>query len=111
MSTKSSVPARCLVTGASGFVGQRLVEMLSERGAESIIAFDIVPLPKESALHKNPKVKVVVGDIRDKAKVSEICEGVDCVWHNAAAVGPFHPGGSIAVKILLLTFQRNFTCK
>jgi sterol-4alpha-carboxylate 3-dehydrogenase (decarboxylating) len=23
--------------------------------------------------------------------VFAICKGADCVWHNAAAVGPFHP--------------------
>eukprot|EP00420_Gonyaulax_spinifera_P029547 CAMPEP_0197879778 /NCGR_PEP_ID=MMETSP1439-20131203/7774_1 /TAXON_ID=66791 /ORGANISM="Gonyaulax spinifera, Strain CCMP409" /LENGTH=62 /DNA_ID=CAMNT_0043499305 /DNA_START=58 /DNA_END=243 /DNA_ORIENTATION=+ len=27
------VPKRCVVTGGTGFVGQRLVEMLVERGA------------------------------------------------------------------------------
>ncbi len=38
-----AVPQRCLVTGGTGFVGQRLVEMLLERGAEYIVCFDIVP--------------------------------------------------------------------
>lgn len=33
----------------------------------------------------------VVGDIRDAAAVEAVCKGADCVWHNAAAVGPFHP--------------------
>jgi NADPH:quinone reductase-like Zn-dependent oxidoreductase len=37
------VPKRCLVTGGTGFVGQRLVEMLLERGAEKVVSFDIVP--------------------------------------------------------------------
>jgi nucleoside-diphosphate-sugar epimerase len=87
-----SVPARCLVTGGSGFVGQRLVEMLLERGAEHVISFDIVPMPLTSPLHKDPRVKIVVGDIRDKEQVASLCKGIDCVWHNAAAVGPFHPG-------------------
>jgi len=87
----SKVPARCVVTGGSGFVGQRLVEMLLERGAESVTSFDIAPMPADSILHKDPRVKIVVGDLRNKDKVAEICEGADCVWHNAAAVGPFHP--------------------
>jgi len=30
----ASVPKNCVVTGSSGFVGQRLVEMLIERGAQ-----------------------------------------------------------------------------
>jgi len=33
------------VTGGSGFVGQRLVEMLVERGAERVVSFDILPQP------------------------------------------------------------------
>ena len=39
-----------MVTGGTGFVGLRLVEMLVERGAEKVIAFDVVSvddLPKE----------------------------------------------------------------
>lgn len=39
------VPLRCCVTGGSGFVGQRLVEMLVERGAERVVSFDILPQP------------------------------------------------------------------
>jgi nucleoside-diphosphate-sugar epimerase len=89
--SKHTVPARCVVTGGSGFVGTRLVEMLLERGAQHVTSFDIVPFPEGSKLLSDPRVKVVVGDIRDKERVMAICEGADCVWHNAAAVGPFHP--------------------
>jgi nucleoside-diphosphate-sugar epimerase len=45
------VPKHCVVTGGTGFVGQRLCEMLLERGAERVVSFDIVPLPAESILH------------------------------------------------------------
>lgn len=41
-----NVPRRCLVTGGSGFVGQRLVEMLVERGSTRVVSFDIAPKPK-----------------------------------------------------------------
>ncbi len=44
------VPRHCVVTGGSGFVGQRLCEMLLERGAERVVSFDIVPMPTESQL-------------------------------------------------------------
>jgi len=33
----------------------------------------------------------VVGDICDQETLDRLIEGADCVWHNAAAVGPFHP--------------------
>jgi nucleoside-diphosphate-sugar epimerase len=41
-----AIPKSCLVTGGSGFVGQRLVEMLVERGSKRVVSFDISPKPK-----------------------------------------------------------------
>ena len=83
------VPANCVVTGGTGFVGRRLVEMLVERGAKRVVSFDIVPPPADSM--KDERIQYEVGDIRDAEKVAAICEGADCVWHIAAAVGPYHP--------------------
>ena len=82
-------PRVCLVTGGTGFVGTRLVEMLVERGAERVISFDIVPRPADAWSH--PAIEWVVGDVCDAAHLERVFRGVDCVWHNAAAVGPFHP--------------------
>jgi len=39
------VPSRCAVTGGSGFVGRRLVEMLIDRGATHVVSFDVAPKP------------------------------------------------------------------
>eukprot|EP00039_Didymoeca_costata_P000174 m.44461 g.44461 ORF g.44461 m.44461 type:complete len:397 (+) comp10096_c0_seq3:23-1213(+) len=83
------VPKNCVVTGGSGFVGQRLVEMLVERGAEQVISFDIVEKPKNPWEHK--AIKYIAGDIANMDDVMRVCEGADCVFHLAAAVGPFHP--------------------
>jgi len=83
------VPNVCVVTGSSGFVGQRLVEMLVERGAKKVVAFDIAP-PREDAWQR-PEIEYVQGDISDREAVAELCQGADCVWHVAAAVGPYHP--------------------
>jgi len=83
------VPKVCVVTGGTGFVGLRLVEMLVERGAQKVISLDIVPPPDTA--WKHPHIEYVVGDITNLETVKEVCKGADCVWHNAAAVGPFHP--------------------
>ena len=83
------VPKVCVVTGGTGFVGLRLVEMLVERGAKKVISLDIVP-PPETAW-KHPNIEYRIGDITDLDTVRELVKGADCVWHNAAAVGPFHP--------------------
>ena len=56
-----AVPARCVVTGGSGFVGQRLVEMLVERGAKRVVSFDIVPHPPTRWDHA--ALESVTGDL------------------------------------------------
>ena len=84
-----AVPARCVVTGSSGFVGQRLVEMLVERGAQKVVAFDISPPPAEHWDH--PNITYVRGDLRNPDDVNNAIKDSDCVWHLGAAVGPFHP--------------------
>mmetsp|Transcript_21934 Transcript_21934/g.62240 ORF Transcript_21934/g.62240 Transcript_21934/m.62240 type:complete len:377 (+) Transcript_21934:74-1204(+) len=92
-----------LVTGSSGFVGARLVEMLLERGAKSVIAFDLVA-PDETLLQRFAKVqeetggRVIIlsqteGDLTSSAAVSAAfmkVPQIDVVYHIAALVGPFH---------------------
>eukprot|EP00940_MAST-03C_sp_MAST-3C-sp2_P002412 g2412.t1 len=87
--TYAKPPKVCVVTGGTGFVGQRLVEMLVERGAEKVVSFDIVPPPPGA--WRDARIEYVTGDITDKAAVARACAGADCVWHIAACVGPFHP--------------------
>jgi nucleoside-diphosphate-sugar epimerase len=84
-----TVPANCVVTGGLGFVGQRLVETLVERGAKRVVSFDIVPPPANVWKHK--AIEYVKGDICNVDDLMKAFEGADCVWHNAAAVGPFLP--------------------
>ncbi len=92
-----------LVTGSSGFVGARLVEMLLERGAKTVIAFDLVA-PSETLVQRFIKIqkvtggKIIVlsqteGDLCDEAAVEAAFQKVpklDVVYHIAALVGPFH---------------------
>lgn len=65
--------------------------MLVERGATKVISFDVVPPPKDAWDH--PNIEWRVGDITDKQAVDDLLStpNIGCVWHNAAAVGPFHP--------------------
>jgi len=92
-----------LVTGSSGFVGSRLVEMLLERGSKTVIAFDLVA-PDSSlagrfeAVQKKTGGTIIVlsqseGDLRSDSAVEEAFNKVpkiDVVYHIAALVGPFH---------------------
>ncbi len=73
-----------LVTGASGFVGSHLVaELLGEEG-ESVRA---LVRRTESAIEL-PGAEVRSGDVRDSAFVQDAMQGVDVVYHCAAAAGP-----------------------
>ena len=95
--------AAVLVTGSTGFVGSRLVEMLLERGAKTVIAFDIaapddVLRGRFAAIQKQTGGKIIVlsqteGDLCSDAAVEAAFQKVpklDCVYHIAALVGPFH---------------------
>lgn len=82
-------PARCLVTGGSGLCGQRLVEMLVERGSKYVVSFDLAPAPKDALTSEC--VEYVQGDLCDYEGVKKACKNVDCVFHIAALVGPYFP--------------------
>jgi len=75
--TKSKV----LVTGASGFLGRRTVEILSERG------FSVRALVRKTSKIgnlKRPGVDISYGDITDISTLRPAFEGIDFVVHTAA---------------------------
>lgn len=69
----------CLVTGASGFLGQSLVAALRQQG-HRVRAFDLRPSPE-------PDSTAMVGDLRRAADVAAACQGIDTVFHTASYVG------------------------
>ncbi|MEY8515832.1 NAD-dependent 4,6-dehydratase LegB [Lachnospiraceae bacterium 29-84] len=86
---------KVLVTGADGFIGSHLTELLLEQGYE-VRAFAyynsfntwgwLDSLPKE----KLKEIEVFTGDIRDPNGVREAMEGMDGVFHLAALIAiPF----------------------
>lgn len=82
---------RVLVTGAAGFVGRRVIELLAAEAGrfDAIIAADIRETPEGERL---PGVAYSVLDVRDGAAVdAAIAEGVDAVVHLAAIVSPSGP--------------------
>jgi farnesol dehydrogenase len=71
---------RALVTGASGFVGARLVAALVEQGV-AVVALH----RRETDARRNPpSVAVTVADLRDAAACGRLLDGVDTVFHLAA---------------------------
>jgi dTDP-L-rhamnose 4-epimerase len=82
---------KILVTGGAGFIGSFLVDALIERGHEVRIYDALVPQVHgaEQPLppYLNAAAEFIKGDVRDRDELARALEGVDVVYHLAAAVG------------------------
>ena len=72
-----------LVTGATGFIGRRIVARLVERGEEVRRLVRPGPNSRASGL---PAVHFVTGDITDPESLKAACDGVDMVVHTVAII-------------------------
>lgn len=78
---------RALITGGAGAVGSNLADQLVRSGAGEIIVLDNFVRGRRDNLAwavANGAVRVVDGDIRDRALVTRLMRGVDVVYHQAA---------------------------
>ncbi len=80
---------RALVTGGAGFIGSHLVDLLLARGHTVRVLDDLLPQahPTGRAENLSPAAELVVGDVRDRARVDAALEGIDTVFHLAGMVG------------------------
>lgn len=74
-----------LVTGASGFVGRRLVNALLRQNKKVRIL--VRKPPTNFSKIDLSKVEVRIGDITKKDSISEIMDGIEIVYHCAAKLG------------------------
>lgn len=72
---------RVLVTGATGFTGGRLAEMLLDQGDE-VVALARKGSPTEQLTARG--AKVVTGDVRSREDVLRAAEGCEVIYHIAA---------------------------
>jgi dTDP-L-rhamnose 4-epimerase len=82
---------RILITGGAGFVGSHLADRLLERG-DHVRALDNLSVQvhgpdKKRPDYLDPAVELIVGDVRDPDVVRRALDGIDAVFHLAAAVG------------------------
>ena len=81
---------KILVTGATGFIGSHLVELLTRQGYE-VVAFDRYnPEGEWGWLELSPvknEIEIILGDIRDYDSVSRAMAGCQSVFHLAALIG------------------------
>jgi nucleoside-diphosphate-sugar epimerase len=78
---------KVLVTGAAGFLGGHLVDMLLERGDD--VRAMVRPVEDASRLRKLEGVEVVHGDLTDPASLEQAVQGVQRVYNTAAKTGPW----------------------
>ena len=80
-----------LITGGAGFIGSHLADELLEFGYRVRVLDILVPQvhgpERRRPRYLDPEVELIVGDIRDPMLVRRTLQGVDAVYHFAAAVG------------------------
>lgn len=86
-SGRAHAPRSVLVTGGAGFLGINLVRELLAHGCE-VTSLDLAPFDYPDVAGR---VRVVTGDIRDRAAVARAMAGVDAVVHTAAALPLYSP--------------------
>lgn len=80
---------RILVTGGAGFIGSHLVDALVAAGHAVRVLDSLEPQVHEGRRpdYLNAKADYLQGDVRDRATVRTALQGVEVVFHEAAAVG------------------------
>ena len=71
---------KCLVTGACGFSGSHMVDLLVERGYD-VIATDVETAPRRWL---NPETNFIPSNLLDKKSLEEVVDSVDTIFHPAA---------------------------
>jgi len=80
---------KVLITGADGFIGSHLTELLLDKG------YKVRALSQYNSfnywgwledINKNENLEIVIGDVRDSHFCKEIVKGVDVVFHLAALI-------------------------
>lgn len=78
---------RVLITGGAGLIGSHIADLVAERQPAEIIILDNFVRGRlenlKQALATFP-LTIIHGDIRDRALLAQVFEGVDVVFHQAA---------------------------
>lgn len=82
--TTNTVPARTLVTGATGLLGGSVVRALLAGGATEVVALARDVDRAASLLPADERLRVVVGDVTDVPGFAPALRGMDAVVHTAA---------------------------
>lgn len=80
-----------LITGGAGFVGSHIGRELLEHGYTIRALDNLSPQvhgpEKKRPAYLDPRIELLIGDVRNKPDVVQALDGIDAVVHLAAAVG------------------------
>lgn len=93
-----------LITGGAGFIGSHLVERLLGEKHQIVVLDDFsTGLRTNIALNTSTQLKIIDGSVLDQTILRTAAQGVDFIFHLAAAVGVFniveHPIESLKTNI------------
>lgn len=83
-----------LITGGTGFIGKQIAKEILKAGGIFFKDNELTPVKKiilfdafaGDDVPQDPRIEVIIGDIKDQATVKCITENVDIIWHLAAVV-------------------------
>lgn len=78
---------RVLITGGAGLVGSHIADLSVKEGASEIVILDNFTrgcMANLSWAKEHGPLVIIEGDIRDRQLLSEVMQGVDIVFHQAA---------------------------
>jgi UDP-glucose 4-epimerase len=78
---------RALITGGAGLIGSHIADLLVAEGTNEIVVLDNLTRGRRENLESaiaSGKITIVEGDIRDRKLLSEVMEGIDVIFHQAA---------------------------
>lgn len=103
--TKALKNKAILVTGGAGSIGSVLVEKLLEYPIQSVRVLDIdeYALAKLNKRLKDPRLRILLGNILDQDRLDMAGDGIDIVFHLAAIknieISEFNPIETIDVNV------------
>jgi len=78
---------RILITGGAGLIGSHIADLVAREGPREIVVLDnFVRGRRENLVDAidRARVTIVEGDIRDRALLKDVSQGIDVVFHQAA---------------------------
>lgn len=96
-----------LITGGTGFLGRALAKWALNHGVQRVCIYSRGEVAQYEMRHdfgNDPRLRWMIGDVRDRNRLTRAMHGVEVVIHAAALkrveVGQYNPGEMVATNVL-----------